>query len=186
MRRLHSPAPLLPGGHLLAPEPVSFSHAGLATFGLRRLLRVQSHLCCNLPDCSGKSHFQCRLRSNFQIAPDVIPRLPGLTNSRLAPLIRRSGQTYRTALGSRRLLHSSPGLVANLRPSPEPDLQLARRIASGSHRLLQASASPVTQHSACAECCVAPAKLATSRDVSQISRPSVCAGDLRYPAAARF
>lgn len=126
------------------------------------------------------------LRSNFRIAPDVIPRLPGLTNSQLAPLICHSGQTYGAALGSHRLLRSSSGLAANLRPSPEPDLQLARRITSGSHRMLQASASPVTQHSARAECCVAPAKLATSRDVSPISRPSVCAGDLRYPAVARF
>lgn len=52
--------------------------------------------------------------------------------------------------------------MANLRPSPEPNLQLARHITPSSHRMLQASASPVTQHSACAECCVAPAKLATS------------------------
>jgi len=106
--------------------------------------------------------FQRRPWSNFRIAPDVILRLPGATNLRLAPLIRRSVPTYHAALGLRRLPHSSPVLVANLQPSPEPDLQLARHIAPGLHRTLQASALPVTQHSACAECRVAPAKLATS------------------------
>jgi len=106
--------------------------------------------------------FQRRPRGNFRIAPDVILRLPGATDSRLAPLIRHSVPAYHAALGSRRLPHSSPELVANLRPSPKLDLQLARHIAPGLHRILQASASPVTQHSACAECRVAPAKLATS------------------------
>ena len=106
--------------------------------------------------------FQRRPWSNFRIAPDVILRLPGVTNLRLAPLIRHSVPTYHAALGSRRLPHSSPVPVANLRPSPEPDLQLAHHVTSGLHRTLQASASPVTQHSACAERCVPPAKLATS------------------------
>lgn len=117
---------------------------------------------CNSPDFSGKLQLPVPPLSNFRIAPDVILQRPGMTHLQLAPLTRHSGQTYHAAPGLRRLLHPSPGLAANLRPSPEPDLQLARHITPGSHRMLQASASPVTQHSARAECCVTPAKLATS------------------------
>jgi len=66
------------------------------------------------------STFQRRPWSNFRLAPDVILRLPGLDNSRLAPFVIHSVQTYHAACGSRRLPHSSPALAANLRPSPNP------------------------------------------------------------------
>jgi hypothetical protein len=105
---------------------------------------------------------QCRPRSNFRIAPDVILRLPGLTYSWLAPLSSHSGHAYHAALGSRRLPHPSHGLAANLRPSPDFDLQLARRVTPGLRRRLRTLALLVTQLSACADCWVAPAKLATS------------------------
>jgi hypothetical protein len=85
-----------------------------------------------------------------------------LTNSRLAPFVRHSGPAYHAACSSRCLPHASPGLAANLRPSPNTDLHLASHITPGSHRTLQTSALPVTQPAACAVCCVTPAKLATS------------------------
>jgi len=77
---------------------------------------------------------QRRPWSNFRLAPDVILRLLGLANLRLAPFVIHSGQTYHVACGSHRLPHSSPRLAANLRPSPKPDLQLARHITPGLHR----------------------------------------------------
>jgi len=106
--------------------------------------------------------FQCRPWRNFRLAPYVTLRLPGLANLRLAPFVFHSGQTYHAAFGLRRMPHSSPGLAANLRPSSEPDLQLARQVTPGLRQMLSTLASPVTQLSTCADCCVAPAKLATS------------------------
>jgi hypothetical protein len=129
---------------------------------------------------------QCRPWRNFRIAPDVILRLPSLTNSRLAPLVRPAGPAYDAACSSRCLPHASPGLAANLRPSPKLDLHLASHITPGSHRRLQTSALPVTQPPACAVCCVHLLSWRPARCFCQIARPSVFAGDLRYPASARF
>jgi len=116
---------------------------------------------------------QCRPWRNFRIAPDVILRLPSLTNSRLTPFVRHAGPAYDAACSSRCLPHASPGLAANLRPSPKLDLHLASHITPGSHRRLQTSALPVTQPPACAVCCVHLLSWRPARCFCQIARPSV-------------
>jgi len=132
---------------------------------------VPLDLTCRISPVSYLS--QCRPWRNFRIAPDVILRLPVVTNSRLAPFVRYFGPAYHAACSSRCLPHASPGLAANLRPSPKLDLHLASHITPGLHRRLQASALPVTQPSACAVCCVLRLSWRPARCFCQIARPSV-------------
>lgn len=163
MRRTLAPDPLPAGDLRIAPSIVSSGCAGLTVCRIApEAIRPVAPLFVTRRIAPVSYIFQCIPRSNLRIAPDVILRLPGLTYSWLAPLIGHSVQTYRAAPGSRRLPHPSPELAANLRPSPETDLQLAHRIAFGSRRMLRALASPVTQPSARADSRVPPAKLATS------------------------
>jgi len=96
------------------------------------------------------------------------------------------GPTYHAASGSRRLPHSSPGLAANLRPSPKPDLQLASDITPGLRRMFYASASPVTQPPTYVGCLILRLSWRPARNFGLLSHPPACAGDGRYPASARF
>jgi len=85
---------LLPASLQFTLAAVSFSRAGPVTSGLRRMLQVQ------IAPAIRTYRSLCKFSSlpalpiaNFQLAPDVILRLPGLPNLRLAPDALRSGQT---------------------------------------------------------------------------------------------
>lgn len=163
MRRTLVPAPPSAGDIRLTPFTASSDCAGLITFRIAPdVIRPDAPTLATDRIAPASYILQRNPWSNFRIAPDVILRLPGLTYSRLAPLSDHSGHAYHPTPGSRRLPNSSPGLAANLRPSPDFDLQLACYITSGLRRMLRTLASPVTQLSAYADCWAAPAKLATS------------------------